>query len=327
MERVNLFFDKEENKILKTTIEGGCQTESLPLTPPYQYQHIESNFKDLVDNNTNNSNIIDIIGIYIKGQKILYIEAKTTCEQRLTFLMIPSILFTVSCSILNLLLKDYFYGNIITSVLNGIAAFILAVINYLKLDARAEAHRGSAYKYDKLLTYIEFQSYKQLFFTEVHEEMKEIIEIIEKEIKEIKETNQFILPEIIRYNFPSLTNTNIFSEVKRIGTLELVYKSKLTNIYNEIYKTEQKIKEIKQNNNNYKADLSNNNTIDNQLDTELSNLINKLSRLENEKICTSDRILLLQNEYMEIDKEFKKELEKYSKRNMYKPRFFDWFKV
>jgi hypothetical protein len=35
--------------------------------------------------NTNNSNIIDVIGIYVKGQKILYTEAKTTCEQRLTF--------------------------------------------------------------------------------------------------------------------------------------------------------------------------------------------------------------------------------------------------
>jgi hypothetical protein len=130
--------------------------------PPYTYEYIDNTFSNYTDNNTNNSNIIDIIGVYIKGQKILYIEAKTTCEQRLTFLMIPSILFTVACSILNLLLKDYVHGNIITSVLNGFVAFILALINYLKLDARAEAHRGSAYKYDKLLTYIEFQSFTPL---------------------------------------------------------------------------------------------------------------------------------------------------------------------
>jgi hypothetical protein len=112
--------------------------------------------------NTNNSNIIDVIGIYIKGQKILYTEAKTSCEQRLNFLMLPSILFTILSSIVNLLI-DNINGKIITTILNGLITFILALINYLKLDARAEAHRSSAYKYDKLLTYIEFQSCKQLF--------------------------------------------------------------------------------------------------------------------------------------------------------------------
>lgn len=310
MEKVNIVFDSSENKIIKSTAEQIIQTDGLPPTPPFEYQHIESEFKrDFADAATNNSNIIDIIGIYIKGQKILYIEAKTTCEQRLTALMIPSILFTVSCSILNLLLKDYFYGNVITSVLNGIAAFILAVINYLKLDARAEAHRGSAYKYDKLLTYIEFQSYKQLFFTEVHEEMKDIIETIEKEIKEIKETNQFILPEVIRYNFPSLTNTNIFSEVKRIAILEMINKNKLTILYNKITELN------KTHNENKKKNIKDD-------DLEIN-----LQLTEHEKNIMVEELLKLQNEYITIDKEFKKELDNYSKRNMYKPRLFDWFKV
>jgi len=313
MEKVNIFLNKDEGIINKTTVDFACQTNTDP--PPYEYGDIENEFKDFADNNTNNSNIIDIIGIYIKGQKILYIEAKTTCEQRLTFLMIPSILFTVSCSILNLLLKEYFYGNIITSILNGIAAFILAVINYLKLDARAEAHRGSAYKYDKLLTYIEFQSYKQLFFTEVHVEMKKIIETIEKEIKEIKETNQFILPEIVRYNFPSLTNTNIFSEVKRIGCLEIINKNKLVKINNDIYKIDNTLKE------NTKYGNDNNKNEENLM------LVNQLKILEQEKHTLTNEILALQNEYLKIDKHFKEELSNYSKRNKYRPAIFNWFKV
>jgi hypothetical protein len=313
MEKVNIFFNKDEGIINKTTVDFASQTNTDP--PPYEYGDIENEFKDFADNNTNNSNIIDIIGIYIKGQKILYIEAKTTCEQRLTFLMIPSILFTVSCSILNLLLKEYFYGNIITSVLNGIAAFILAVINYLKLDARAEAHRGSAYKYDKLLTYIEFQSYKQLFFTEVHVEMKKIIETIEKEIKEIKETNQFILPEIVRYNFPSLTNTNIFSEVKRIGCLEIINKNQLVKINNDIYKIDNTLKENTKYGN------------DNNKNEEKIMLVNQLKILEQEKHTLTNEILALQNEYLKIDKDFKEELSNYSRRNKYRPAIFNWFKV
>ena len=135
-----------------------CQTDDINF-----YEQAKQYITIYQNNNTNSSSIIDIIGTYVKGQCILYTEAKTLCEQRLSCLMIPSILFTVVCSIANLLLKDYIYGNLITSCLNGFIAFILALINYLKLDARSEAHRSSAYKYDKLLSYITFQSGKIYF--------------------------------------------------------------------------------------------------------------------------------------------------------------------
>ncbi len=36
--------------------------------------------------------------------------------------------------------------------------FLLAVVNYLKLDATSEAHKIAAHQYDKLQTSIEFLS-------------------------------------------------------------------------------------------------------------------------------------------------------------------------
>jgi hypothetical protein len=166
--------DKKSNENDKKSNEKEQQTpekEDIFFVNIYNKRHEQPiTYRDVGDyflnnyssDNTNNSNIIDVIGVYVKGQKILYTEAKTTCEQRLTFLMLPSILFTILSSIINLLIDDI-RGKIITTALNGLITFILAVINYLKLDGRAEAHRSSAYKYDKLLTYIEFQSCKQLF--------------------------------------------------------------------------------------------------------------------------------------------------------------------
>ena len=260
-------------------------------------------------NNVNNSNILDIIAVYVKGQKILYTEAKTTCEQRLSFLMLPSIFFTVVCSISNLLLQDYGYNNLITSVLNGAIAFILAVINYLKLDARAEAHRGSAYKYDKLLSYIEFQSAKQLFLTEAKNNMYDIVETIEKNISEIKETNQFVLPEIIRYNFPKLSNSNLFTEVKKIGTNEMLFINDLSNIMRDIYNE----KEIIKKKNSEKKDTNEN-----------DNKLIKLALDYDDKII---KILKLKEEYTKLDKDIKEELDKYSARNKWRPRFLNWLKV
>ena len=171
--------------------------------------------------------------MYIKGQKILYTEAKTHCEQKLTFLMLPAILITVVCSVLGLTLKDLAYGTTITSSLNGLNAFILALISYLKLDTRAEAHRTSAYKFDKLQSSMEFTSGKVLFMSRLSKDLGQIIDDTEKIIHEIKETNQFVLPEAIRYSFPKLCNINVFSEVKKIQNREMIITNELKDLYNE----------------------------------------------------------------------------------------------
>jgi hypothetical protein len=290
----------QQNKVSKTSKKtASTQTFSKKVT----YQEI----CDEIDNtylhtHTNNSNIVDIIGIYVKGQKILYTEAKTVCELRLSYLMLPSILFTVCCSIINLLIASE-YGKPISSILNGAIAFILAVINYLKLDARAEAHRVSAYKYDKLVSYIEFQSGKQLFFVEANLQINDIITKIEAEIKEIKETNPFVLPEIIRYNFPHLTSVNVFTEVKKIENKEMIIKNKLIDVYQDITNQEELLKI---------GGHTNNGSGTGDSEAAIKENIQKLTR---RKMQIVKEIIELQNEYVSIDSVFNKEINAYFKRN------------
>lgn len=192
----------------------------------------------------NNSTILDIIAVYLKGQKILYTEAKTLCEQRLNKLMLPAIFNTAVCTILSLVLKDWEHGATIVSVLNGVNAFILALINYLKLDAKAEAHRTAAYKFDKLQSRLEFNSGKELFAPEDNSgsNIIELIRQAEKDIQEIKETNQFILPENIRYLFPKLHNTNVFAEVKKIQNREMLVTNRIKVLMNEREELTYKVK-------------------------------------------------------------------------------------
>ena len=200
----------------------------------YKFQDVEQNFNEAYNpQESNNSVICDIIAIYVKGQKILYMEAKTHCEQRLTFLMLPAILITVICSVLGVILKEYEYGTTITSSLNGVNAFLLALISYLKLDTRAEAHRTTAYKLDKLQSCLEFTSGKMLFVTEMSKQLGKIIDDTESQIHDIKETNQFVLPESIRYNFPKLCNTNVFAIVKKIQNKEMRLTNDLKDLCNE----------------------------------------------------------------------------------------------
>ena len=167
------------------------------------------------------SNSLDVLALYIKGQKLLYTEAKTYCEQQLNFLMLPAIFISCVGSIFSFLANDYLGGPIIIASLNGLNAFILALISYLKLDAKAQAHKTSAYKFDKLESLCEFNSGKFMFFKTNPEDIFNIVEKIETDVKEIKETNQFILPESIRYEFHFTYSTNVFMMVKRMHSVEI----------------------------------------------------------------------------------------------------------
>ena len=175
----------------------------------------------------NMSTSMDILGVYIKAQKILYTEAKVYCEQQLNMLMLPAIFVSSLCTLLSLALQNETSGPYIISSLTAINSFILALISYLKLDAKAEAHKTSAYNYNRLLTICEFESGKIMFFKkdnqdeEKYTEMLNLVTEIEKRIGEIQDTNKFILPQYIRYNFRALNEQNLFSKVKKLQLTEL----------------------------------------------------------------------------------------------------------
>lgn len=284
-------------------LSGSAHPEVPPRLRVQIVQDIETNtelvrygFKDVdhmmsisyIYPTTNLSTICDIVAMYLKGQKILYTEAKTLCEMRLHFLMLPAVMITSACAILSLVLKNDSNGTTVTAVMNGVNVFILTLINYLKLDARAEAHRTTAYKFDKLQSYVEFNSGRLLFDEKASTRLVDILQKVENDVREIKETNQFILPEKIRYMYPKLYNTNVFAEVKKIQNTETLHVDALKDHMNRIMELEHPF-----------------NVRGEKPDVGTQTIIDTLEIKRKEEIR---EIIQIKDKYLQIDERFEKEL-------------------
>lgn len=248
------------------------------------------------------STTLDIISVYLRGQKILYIEAKTYCEQQLYALMLPTIAITAICSVISVVLKDFGWGAVLVSGLTATNTFVLSLITYLKLDAKAEAHKTSAYSYESLQSSCEFTSGKILLQglaeagddLSTTEEQKlaankshaDVMNSIEVRVKEIKDSNKFVLPEAIRYKYPTVYSTNVFSEVKKLQNQEIILVNKLKVIINKIRKLESEREGLRP-------------------------LVFKqqLDDLNAEQDEALDAIINYRNTYLEIDKKFKTEID------------------
>ena len=110
------------------------------------------------------SSSLDIIATFLKGQKHMYMEAQYSSTNQLNYLMLPAIFLSALCSVLSQATEDIDFGGILLAGINALIAFLLAIINYLKLDAQSEAHKISSHQYDTLLTKTEFESGQVLLF-------------------------------------------------------------------------------------------------------------------------------------------------------------------
>jgi hypothetical protein len=261
----------------------------------FTYKQIEEEIKDnYFDSQTSYSSALDIIGTYLRGQKLIYMESKSYCENKLNRLMMPSIFLSTAATVLSAIVKEFYWGAYLIAGVNGIIAFLLAIVNYLKLDAASEAHKITAHQYDKLQTKIEFLSGQTLLFDSNKELIQEELEGVKKKIEEIKETNQFIVPKKIRTLYPIMFNTNVFLIIKKIDDI-----------------TKKKINAIKdlKNEKNYLIEVLKAKRNAGKDNKTIAKIEARITECQQEKKRHENNIVVLKSAFSVIDEMFMKEME------------------
>jgi hypothetical protein len=142
-----------------------CDLRNDIFCKKLEYKDVEYRIdKAYFDINHKYSSALDILASYLKGHKIIYMESKFFCETHLNMYMMPAILLSSAATVLTSFVTKYNWGVIFIASLNGLIAFLLAIVNYLKLDAASEAHKISSHQYDKLQSSVEFTSGSVLLF-------------------------------------------------------------------------------------------------------------------------------------------------------------------
>jgi hypothetical protein len=246
----NFDYDSEDENLLH--LMNNIKIKDMPPFKKLEFKDVEYKInQSYSDINHKYSSALDILASYLKGHKIIYMEAKSYCETHLNYYMMPSILFSTAATVLSSYLSGYYWGPVFISGLNGCIAFLLAIVNYLKLDAASEAHKISSHQYDKLQSTVEFTSGSVLLFRyndlqkqeyeleHLIEEKKEIANKLKESIgkdsmekKSLEEELQHVKTQI---------EEHVLKIEKATFTVEQEMKQKLDDV-------EKKISEIKETN-------------------------------------------------------------------------------
>lgn len=230
---LSVYNSDEENDCFDDISEYDTKMSFHKLT----YQDVKRSLHKYYESEDKYSDELDLLIIYLNGQKNMYNEAKTLTQYKLNTLMFPCIIGSTAISFFAPFIRQYNWSGIFIATVNAVITVCLSIIHFLKLESSIDSYTQLIEHYDKLETSLQMTTSK-LFFLEDKREKNEIllkkIEEYDSKMNEIKSTIHIDVPTELKNLFPIIYHLHIFSFIKRIETYKRNLIMKFKDIKNEI---------------------------------------------------------------------------------------------
>lgn len=222
------------------------------------------------------TNKLEILLTYVKGQKHLYAFCSQLCKHKLNFLMIPTVIISTTNTISSPFLTEYTWGNNISSALNSIILLLISMISYFKYESHTESFMQLSNQYDKIETSLKLIGNNIYTYIE-NNEYNDKIKFYEDKISEIKDGPNILIPKEARNLYPIIYQVNIFTLLRKMDHHKNILLYKFKNIREQL-----------------KRVFLNNNNKDNNADESeyITNLYQEKERIKDEiqktnEICSN----------------------------------------
>jgi hypothetical protein len=186
------------------------------------FREVQESIDKYYDTNERTSSELDVLAIFLKGQKQMYMKASDIMLFKTYFVLIPASISSLIVIFLWFFSEQYYEY---ISGLN-VSLFVLYFLNvFFKWDSYAFIYRDFANKFDRI-----FNSLDTSFIESDREQVLIILQKTEEKLKDLV----FDIPWECRYLFPILSNINLFTFIKRIEIYKKNLIMKFKDIKNEI---------------------------------------------------------------------------------------------
>lgn len=182
----------------------------------YSYHQVE---ESLVKYYKPSISKLDILMVYLNGQKHIYLQSYRLSVFQLNSLYFPSLMLTSFTTFFAPFsyLGEFWWTNLALCLINGVILVLIALISFLKLESAATLFFQLYSEYEKINTGLEF------FYNRMMEEGEQNFLLIQKKNDEIEMTvqnlkNYFstVIPKKVQDLFPILSHINVFAFIKKM---------------------------------------------------------------------------------------------------------------
>jgi hypothetical protein len=201
------------------------------------YHDIEKSLSKYYDNENKYSSKLDILIIFLKGQKNIFLQSKSVTQTKLNILMFPILIISSFIALSAPFLQTNNWSGGFISGLNIIISSFMSIMNYMKYETKIEMFSQLANNYDKMEISLEMSNSKLLFIDNENEKNELILSKlndVENKINELKEIYNILIPDEVRHMFPIICNLNILSLIKKMEKYRNNLIHKFKDVKNEI---------------------------------------------------------------------------------------------